>query len=135
MHLGLEVYVLGETRTPRLPDLNGCLLIVFSSSGSTPVVQDLVESVKQSGCRVYLITSSLDSPVGRRADEVIRLIVDPQPDTSPCFAPLNTIFETAAFVFGDALISELMQMKGIATEDMWEKHANLIGLPLIPGGA
>jgi len=41
------------------------------------------------------------------------------------FAPLGTLFETAAMVFADACISRLMEVSMIDEKELKNRHANI----------
>ena len=69
MHLGLQVYVVGETITPALK--KGDAMVIFSGSGRTKMVADLAETAKEIGGRICLITANADSRIGRIADCIV----------------------------------------------------------------
>ena len=137
MHLGLTSYVVGETVTPAVnPD---DLVVVFSGSGETKTVADIAESAKQVGSRLCLITSKRESRIGRIADCCV-VIESSRDDTGDeaaefeirqmmgkhkSFAPLGTLFETASVIFADAVISRLMEIRGVNVEMLKGRHVNL----------
>lgn len=137
MHLGFTSFVVGETITPALKP--GDLVVVFSGSGETRTIADLSETAKTVGARVVLITYSRNSRIGRIADHVV--VIPSQREKSgdeaqefevrqmmgehKSFAPLGTLFETAAMVFADAVISRLMDIRECRIEDLQKMHANI----------
>jgi 6-phospho-3-hexuloisomerase len=137
MHLGFTAYVVGETVTPAMKP--GDLIVVFSGSGATRTIADIAETAKGIGGRLCLITSKRDSRIARIADCVV--IIESQRDKVAdesaefeirqmmgehrSFAPLGTIFETAAMVFADAIISRLMEIMSCRPEDLQCRHANI----------
>ena len=137
MHLGFTAYVVGETVTPAMKP--GDLIVVFSGSGATRTIADIAETAKGIGGRLCLITSKRDSRIARIADCVV--IIESQRDRVAdesaefeirqmmgehrSFAPLGTIFETAAMVFADAIISRLMEIMSCRPEDLQCRHANI----------
>jgi 6-phospho-3-hexuloisomerase len=137
MHLGFISFVVGETITPALRQ--GDLLVVFSGSGETKTVADLAETARSIGGRVCLITYNQDSRIGRIADTLVLLPSQREKggDESQefeirqmmgehkSFAPLGTLFETAAMVFADAAISLLMDLRECRIEDLKGRHANI----------
>ena len=137
MHLGFISFVVGETITPALRQ--GDLLVVFSGSGETKTVADLAETARSIGGRVCLITYNPDSRIGRIADTLVILPSQREKggDESQefeirqmmgehkSFAPLGTLFETAAMVFADAAISLLMDLRECRIEDLKGRHANI----------
>ncbi|NYT06584.1 MAG: 6-phospho-3-hexuloisomerase [Methanomicrobiales archaeon] len=137
MHLGLQSYVVGETITPAMK--SGDTLVAFSGSGETKTVAELSEKAKEIGGRLCLVTSKKDSRMGRIADCVV--VIESQRDEvrdesaefeirqmtgeHKSFAPLGTLFETAAMVFADAMISALMEITHCNIEDLRDRHANI----------
>jgi len=137
MHLGFIAYVVGETITPAM--LEKDLLVIFSGSGRTKTIADIAETAKEIGGRIALITSNRDSKIGRMADAIV--IIENQRDEvsdetaefeirqmtgeHKSFAPLGTLFETAAMVFADACISRLMEISMIDEKELKNRHANI----------
>ena len=141
LHLGFDVYVVGETVTPALQP--GDTLVVFSGSGETHTMATYSRTVKDLGGIVCLITASADSTMSRLADCVVNL-GDPtgyyRGDTSTfeqrqmtgqyrsasaAFAPLGTLFETLALVFSDAVISALMEAKKEGAPELRGRLTNM----------
>ncbi|MHC1630677.1 MAG: 6-phospho-3-hexuloisomerase [Methanoculleaceae archaeon] len=137
MHLGMTAFVVGETITPAVE--KGDALVAFSGSGNTKTVAELVETAKDIGATVCLITSRPDSRMGRIADRIVEIEShrDPVRDDSmefeirqmmgehKSFAPLGTLFETAAMVFADAVISCLMQITRTEESELKKRHTNI----------
>jgi 6-phospho-3-hexuloisomerase len=137
MHLGLSCFVVGETITPSMSGHD--LMVVFSGSGRTKTVADIAETTKEIGGRIALITSNRDSRIGRIADVVV--IIEHQRDQvrddgaefeirqmmgeHKSFAPLGTLFETAAMVFADAVISRLMEITKTDEKTLKDRHTNI----------
>jgi 6-phospho-3-hexuloisomerase len=127
LHLGFDVYVVGETITPALEP--GDTLVVFSGSGETHSMVTFSRTVKELGGSVCLITASPDSTMSGIADCVVNLgdltgyyrgdtytfeerqMTGQYRSVASAFAPLGTLFETMALVFTDAVISALMEAK------------------------
>jgi 6-phospho-3-hexuloisomerase len=137
MHLGLQAYVVGETITPALSP--GDLIVVFSGSGKTKTVADIAETGKDLGAHICLITSNANSRIGKIANSIV--IIEHQRDDveddaaefeirqmmgeHKSFAPLGTLFETASMVFGDAVISRLMEITKTDESALKNRHANI----------
>lgn len=127
LHLGFDVYVVGETITPALQP--GDTLVVFSGSGETHSMVTFSGTVKELGGTICLITASSESTMSRIADCVVNLgdltgyyqgdtstfeerqVTGQYRSVSAAFAPLGTMFETLALIFSDAVISALMVAK------------------------
>jgi 6-phospho-3-hexuloisomerase len=141
LHLGFDVYVVGETITPALKP--GDTLVVFSGSGETHSVASICETVKGLGGSVCLITASTDSRMSRIADCVVNLgdltgyyqgdhstyevrqVTGEYRSVSSAFAPLGTLFETLALVFSDAIISALMVAKKEEEGELQRRLTNM----------
>jgi 6-phospho-3-hexuloisomerase len=141
LHLGFDVYVVGETITPALKP--GDTLVVFSGSGETLSVASICETVKGLGGSVCLITASMDSRMSRIADCVVNLgdltgyyqgdkstyevrqVTGQYRSVSSAFAPLGTLFETLALVFSDAVISALMEAKKEGAGELQRRLTNM----------
>lgn len=137
MHLGFVAYVVGETITPAMREND--LLVIFSGSGRTKTVADIAVTAKEIGGRIALITSNRDSKIGHIADAIV--IIENQRDQVKdetagfeirqmtgehrSFAPLGTLFETAAMVFADACVSHLMDISEIDEKELKDRHANI----------
>ncbi|MEN6443542.1 MAG: 6-phospho-3-hexuloisomerase [Methanoregula sp.] len=137
MHLGLQAYVVGETITPALSP--GDVIVVFSGSGKTKTVADIAETGKDLGAHICLITANADSRIGKIANSIV--IIEHQRDDveddaaefeirqmmgeHKSFAPLGTLFETASMVFGDAVISRLMEITKTDESALKNRHANI----------
>jgi len=136
MHLGLQSFVIGETVTP--PMKRGDMIVVFSGSGETKTVADVAEIAKSVGGRVCLITTRESSRIGKVSDCIVRIEGhSPKVDEAgefemrqmlgdhKSFAPLGTLFETAAMIFADALISRLMEITKTDVSALKDRHANI----------
>ncbi len=132
MHLGFNVYVVGETTTPAVQVED--LVIAVSGSGETPSIANLGGIAKKIGSKLATITSSKDSTLGRISDVVVVVPGRTKEDVNyedyherrmmgyPQLAPLGTVFEISALVFLDAVISELMVRTGANEEELKARH-------------
>ncbi len=132
MHMGFDVYVVGETTTPAVtPD---DLVIAVSGSGETPSIASLGAIAKKIGSKLAVITSNKDSTLGNISDIVVIIPGRTKEDINyedyherrmigyPQLAPLGTIFEISALVFLDAVISELMVRTGASEAELKKRH-------------
>jgi 6-phospho-3-hexuloisomerase len=138
LHLGLDVYVVGETITPAFR--SGDTLVVFSGSGETHSMVSIAETAKELGGKVCIITSSPDSKISKIADCLVNLgdltgyyrkdkksfeirqLTGEYRSVNSAFAPLGTLFETLALIFSDAVISALIEEK---KEEIGQMRARL----------
>jgi 6-phospho-3-hexuloisomerase len=141
LHLGFDVYVVGETVTPALRPAD--TLVVFSGSGETHTMATFCSTVKGLGGRVCLITASPDSTMSRIADCVVNLgdltgyyrgdtstfeqrqMTGQYRSVASAFAPLGTLFETLALVFSDAVISALMEARKEGALELKSRLTNM----------
>jgi 6-phospho 3-hexuloisomerase len=134
MHLGLNVYVVGETVTPAVETDD--LLIVISGSGETKSINEMSTLAKAKGTRLTSITSNKDSTLGTISDTTV--IVRGRTKVSGLdfmerqvigshisFAPLGTMFEISTMIFLDGVIAALMEITKKSEEDLKRKHATL----------
>jgi 6-phospho-3-hexuloisomerase len=133
MHLGLNVYVLGETINPSVAD--GDIALVISGSGSTALPVTVAEMAKKLGVRVLAVTSNPESPLGKLAD--LTVVVPGRSKAAredeyhsrqllgehESLTPMGTLFENSSMVFLDCLIVELMDRLGVSEDEMKRRHA------------
>lgn len=134
MHLGLRVFVVGETITPAVE--RGDLLVVISGSGETQSVVDLAKVGKHLGAKMVSITSNPKSKAAKHADVLIVLGEKVEADemdylerqvrgTHRSLAPLGTLFEITSMVFLDGIIAALMEITKKRERDLKLRHATL----------
>jgi 6-phospho-3-hexuloisomerase len=135
MHLGFNVYVMGETITPAIGKDD--LIIAISGSGTTKLVVTAAEIAKEVGAKIVAVTSHPDSELGKIADHVVqikgRTKIAEERDyflrqitgVHEPLAPLGTIFEVSSTIFLDSLVVELMHRLGKTEEDMRRRHATV----------
>jgi 6-phospho-3-hexuloisomerase len=135
MHLGFNVYVMGETVTPAIG--RGDLVIAISGSGMTKLVVTAAGIAKEVGARIIAITSHPDSELGKLSDHIVqvrgRTKVVEETDyflrqitgAHEPLAPLGTVFEVSALIFFDSIIVELMRRLGKTERDLLSRHATI----------
>ncbi len=135
MHLGINVYVVGEIVTPAIG--NKDLMITISGSGETTSIVTAGKIAKGAGAKLAVITSYPNSTLGKMADIVVVVkgrtklegekdffVRQIKGDHYP-LAPLGTLFEIATLIFLDSLIVELMVRLGKKEEDLRKRHTQL----------
>ncbi len=132
MHMGFNVYVVGETTTPAVNAED--MVIAVSGSGETPSIASLGVIAKRIGSKLATVTSNRDSTLGRISDIVILIPGRTKEDIIyedyherrmtgyTQLAPLGTVFEISALVFLDAVISELMVRTGASEAELKSRH-------------
>jgi 6-phospho 3-hexuloisomerase len=136
MHLGLNVYVVGETVTPAVEADD--LLIVISGSGETKSMNEMGALAKAKGTRLDSVTSNKESTLGTISDTAVIVKVRTKVSASgmdfmerqvigshTSFAPLGTMFEISTMVFLDGVIAALMGVTKKSEDDLKKKHATL----------
>jgi 6-phospho-3-hexuloisomerase len=126
MHMGIDAYVVGETVTPNFePD---DILIIGSGSGETKSLVSMAKKAKSIGGTIAAVTIVPESSIGQLADNTIKLPGSPKdPDEGDytTIQPMGSLFEQTLLLFYDAVILRFMEKKGLDTNKMYGKHANL----------
>lgn len=133
MHLGFNVYVMGETISPSVVDGDICLVI--SGSGSTTIPTAVAEMAKKLGVKVLAVTSNPNSPLGKTADLTVvvpgrsKVAIEEEYHSRQLLGehesltPMGTLFENSCMVFLDGLIAELMDRLKVSEDEMKRRHA------------
>lgn len=132
MHLGISVYVVGETITPAITKNDS--LLAISGSGETSTIVSTAKIVKKRNAKLIAITSYPNSTVGKLSDHIIyikgRTKIDSEQNyikrqingRHQSLAPMGTLFEVTSLIFLDGLIAELMHKMQKTEDDLKEKH-------------
>ncbi len=135
MHLGFNVYVMGETITPSVGE--GDLVIVVSGSGTTNLPVTVAEMSKILGAKVLAITSHPESPLGKISDHIVLVLgrgLDGLEEEyysrqllgeHESLAPMGTMFEDTCMILFDSVVAELMAELEVSEEEMKERHADI----------
>jgi 6-phospho-3-hexuloisomerase len=118
-HLGMPIVRMSiDPTTPPGPD--DCAVII-SGTGETPSSVDYANLAHSGGAPVFALTGRAQSALARTGAEV--LLLAPAPAShDPTMAPLGTVFEEAALVYLDSLVSTLMARLGQTEEDLRRRH-------------
>lgn len=128
MHLGYEVYVVGEVTTPAfLPE---DLLILASASGETSSLVQTAKKAREIGGEIISFTIFPESTLARLSTGVVKIpaYTDKRPESETNqkgILPGGSMFEEAVLLLADSLIVELALEQKIPTDRAFEKHANL----------
>ena len=135
MHLGIGVYVVGETITPAIDD-DDCLLAI-SGSGETSYIISIAKIAKMRDAKIVAVTSYSESTLGKMSDLVIHIKGRTKVDSEKNYikrqmdgkhlslSPLGTLFEVSTLIFLDALIAQLMDKMGKTEDDLKKRHTVL----------
>ncbi|MGV9869266.1 6-phospho-3-hexuloisomerase [Rhodococcus koreensis] len=126
MHMGREVYVVGETITPNYGPTD--LLIIGSASGETKQLTQIAEKAKGLGGRVLALTGTPGSTITGIADVSVLIPAPSKNQSESGFTsaqPMASLFEQAVLLLGDSLVLALMARSTQDNDQMFTKHANL----------
>jgi 6-phospho-3-hexuloisomerase len=125
MHLGCQVYVVGETTTPSIQSTD--LLIACSGSGSTETVRAIAAKAKAIGAYLVGVTADKQSSLGQLVDLPIELAAATKQDfdnvQSQQFA--GSLFEQSTLLFFDALFYVMSRKLNKNEQGLLALHANL----------
>ena len=134
MHLGVPVFVVGETITPALRE--GDVVVAVSGSGETDLIVESAKISKKVGAKLVAITSYPKSSLAKLADLTVTLpgrtkIRTPEfmrrelGGEHASLTPLGTLFEITAITFLDSVIASLMVKLGRKEEELRARHATI----------
>jgi len=135
MHLGFNVYVVGETIAP--PVKPGDLLIAISGSGKTSATLTTVKTAKKLKTNVVTITSFKDSPITKLSDCIVLIggremrsmgsdyVSGQLTGLHEPLTPLGSLFELSTMIFLDSVITKLMRIYEEGERDLKKRHANI----------
>jgi 6-phospho 3-hexuloisomerase len=123
MHVGYEVYVIGETINPSVK--KGDIVVVVSGSGETTSSVCIGRKAKEVGAILVVLTSHPESTLGRMADLMIYVLGKTKLVEKETYAPFTTLFDITTMALLDSIVSEIMGRKGIDESVIMEMHANV----------
>lgn len=125
MHLGLTVFVVGETTTPAIR--KGDLLLAGSGSGTTSTIVKAAEKAVAAGANVVAISTTTDSPLAALATQVVVLPAAQKQDHGGTISQqyAGSLFEQSVLLLTDAIFQTLWALDGTPAEELWKRHANL----------
>ena len=135
MHIGFQVYVVGEIITPAVS--TGDVVVAISGSGNTRTISEFGDICKKLNVKLVTVTSNGNSVLGRMSDLVILIDGKQRPQQSKEYmerqlrgnhksmTPMGTLFELTAAVFLDAFIAKMMVLRGVNEADLKQRHTVL----------
>lgn len=125
MHVGLDPYVVGETITPSLEADD--ILIISSGSGETKSLLSMAEKAKKIGATLALVTTNPSSSIAKLADITVEIPAQAKAEgtSGKSVQPMGSLFEQAMLLIYDGLILHVMNQKGLDSNKMYGRHANL----------
>jgi 6-phospho-3-hexuloisomerase len=125
MHLGLTVYVVGETVTPGIAAED--LLVIGSGSGETKSLASMAGKAKNVGADIALVTIVPESTIGQLAHVVVPVpaATKDSNDERSSVQPMGSLFEQSLLLILDAIILRIMAVTKLDGPAMFGRHANL----------
>lgn len=124
MHMGKNVYIVGETCTPRI-DKNSILLAI-SCSGETSSVVTICNTAKQNKAKIVLFTSCKACTLSILSDFVIRIGVNMENKHNGInVMPMGTLFEITTLILLETFIGEFIFKHKITENELKSRHTNL----------
>ena len=123
MHLGIRVFHVGDVITPSMQ--KGDLLVICSRTGRSKVLAHYISIARRAKGRVAAVTTNPHSPVGHRADVVLRIDdgVVRRGRTRPPL-PLGSLFEQALLITLDHVVLDLMEALELSEDDLRRIHTD-----------
>lgn len=123
MHLGYNVYVVGETVTPSVN--KGDLFIVVSGSGKSANVVSDTKKAKKAGCEILVFTSNEESDLAKESDSVVIVPGTVKGDVGSdrkSIQLLSSLFDQSIHIVLDGLCLYLSQRDKISNESATKTH-------------
>ncbi|MGI4728282.1 MAG: 6-phospho-3-hexuloisomerase [Janthinobacterium lividum] len=125
MHLGLTVFVAGETTTPAIK--KGDLLIAASGSGTTSSIVTAAKKAVDAGAQVIAFSTTDQSPLAELAINLVIVPAQQKQDHGGTVSKqyAGSLFEQFILLMTDAIFQTLWKLDGTPAEELWKRHANL----------
>lgn len=123
MHLGYEVYSVGETITPSVK--NGDIYFAVSGSGESSSVVVNVKKAKEKGCIIIAVTSKINSTLGTLADKVVVVPGTTKGDSGKerkSVQLLSSLFDQSLHIVLDAICLMLSKRNEISNSEATSRH-------------
>lgn len=123
MHLGYEVYVVGETITPAIEKND--IYFTISGSGESSNVALNTKKAKEKGCFIIAVTSKSESTIASLADKIILVPGTTKGDNGEerkSVQLLSSLFDQSLHVVLDALCLMLSKKDNVSNSEATAKH-------------
>lgn len=125
MHLGLPVFVIGETTTPSVSGTD--TVVAISGSGTTAGTVRVAEQATHLGATLWAVTTDPASPLGSTATE--HLIIPAatkyrRAGEAPTIQPLSSLFDQATHIALDVVCLIIADTRGVDNARAARAHAN-----------
>lgn len=123
VQVGLQAYVIGESVTPIVR--RGDTVFILSGRGESHSSIQAANIVRREGAELIVVTARASSKLAHVATQLIALEFAEDAEQR-MLAPLGTLFESASLRLTDALIAEVMRVRGETEESMRRRHAIMV---------
>ena len=120
---GVRAYVIGESVTPIVGP--GDAVFIVSGQGESYSSIQTANIVRREGARLIVLTARSTSKLAHTATVLIALDLADDAER-PRYAPLGTLFESASLRLTDAIIAELLALRGETEASMRKRHAIMV---------
>jgi 6-phospho-3-hexuloisomerase len=120
---GLRAYVIGESVTPIVR--RGDVVFILSGQGESYSSIQTANIVRREGADLIVLTAHAASKLAHTASLLVVVEFPEEPDRAR-FAPLGTLFESASLRLTDAIIAELLAVRGESEATMRRRHAIMV---------
>lgn len=123
MHLGYEVFVVGETITPALNEKD--IFISVSGSGKSENVVSDTKKAKKAGCQVISFTSNVNSELAINSDIVVRVpgtVKGDKEEQRESIQLLSSLFDQSIHIVLDGLCLCLSKRDNISNDTATNIH-------------
>ncbi|TDL82747.1 6-phospho-3-hexuloisomerase [Peribacillus frigoritolerans] len=126
MHLGAEVYVVGETITPSISEND--ILVAVSGSGTTKNVVWTAEKANSLGCTIIAVTADAKAQLAGFASHILHVPAATKyrkEGEQPTIQPLGSLFDQCVHILFDSICLQYAEKKKISNEKAFKKHSNM----------
>lgn len=124
MHLGYEVYVLGETITPSVQE--GDLFIAISGSGTTKGVLMDAKSAQEKGLTLLVFTGDSQASLAQFADEMVIILGATKTRSGiASIQLLSSLFDQTLHITLDVLCLMLSRQQSATNDEILQTHVNI----------
>ncbi len=126
MHLGFQVYIVGDVTTPAIQ--SGDLWMTSSGTGSLSTVEALMDIVKASQARIAFFTAFPEAELPLRADLIIHIPAQTMREGTSevrSVQPMGSVFEQTQLLLFDWIVLQLVQNMPQTENNMASRHTNL----------
>lgn len=125
MHLGLQVYIVGDTTTPAINQED--LLIAASGSGTTSGIVRAAEKAVSVGAKLVTLTADPNAALAKLADHVVYIPAAGKEEhgSGKSAQYAGSLFEQFLMLLLDAVFQSLWKLDGTPAAALYQRHANL----------